>query len=85
MSYFVKFKCTNCLHIFSKELQPAVAALGRAGHCPKCGCTQDTPGTNGQKIGVFPIVPEEEAGGTGKKFEVLLEDGGISIKKLDGK
>ena len=83
MSYTVKFKCTNCFNIFSKELEPGVSALGRAGFCPKCGCNQDTPGAGGQKIGVFPIVPESDNKVKGDRFEVLLEQDGLTIKKMD--
>lgn len=85
MSYVVKFKCTNCANIFSKDMEPGTAALGRAGICPKCGCNQETVGANGQKIGVFPIVPDEEAGVKGNKFEVLLENEGLTIKPIEGR
>jgi len=83
MSYCVKFKCTNCLSIFSKELTPATPALGKAGNCPKCGCNQETVGSSGQKIGVFPIVPETDGEVQGNRFEVLLEQDGLTIKRIE--
>jgi hypothetical protein len=70
-TYRVKFKCTNCSYIFTKELEMGVAALGRAGACTNCGCSQDTTGPNGQKIGVFPIVSKSEPKSS---LELLLEE-----------
>jgi len=60
-----------------------MSALGRAGNCLKCGCNEDTIGSNGQKIGVFPIVPDSNDKVEGSRFEVLLEQNGLTIKKLD--
>ena len=83
MEYDVKFRCTNCQFIFTKTLPKQSPALGAAGSCPKCGCNQETVGKNGQKIGVFQIVPEDAEGVKGNKFEVLLENDGLVIKQVE--
>ncbi len=78
--YGVKFKCTNCEHIFGKQFKKGMAAPGRAGDCPNCGCNQDTVGANNQKIGVFPIIPLGE-NEPKKKTEILLEGENLVIKR----
>ena len=82
--YEVKFKCSNCEYIFSKVLPKGSPALGSAGICPKCGCNQETVGRNGQKVGVFQIVPEDEDQKDGTPLEILLEkDGSLKVKKIE--
>lgn len=79
-TYQVKFKCSNCLHIFEKEIMRAVSALGRAGDCPECGCNENTVGSHGQKIGIFQIVTNKDAEvALGKRFEILVENEQITI------
>jgi len=70
-SYKVNFKCNNCSHVFTKELQRGTVASGRAGECPVCGCDQDSVGAHGSKIGVFQIVGEAKPK---NKIELLLEE-----------
>lgn len=79
-TYSVKFKCMNCSFIFTREIEKGVSALGRAGECPSCGCNQDTAGTNGQKIGVFPIETEDLKKST---LQLLLEEFGVITPKQE--
>jgi len=76
--YKVKFKCLNCSFIFTKQLEKGVAALGRAGNCPECDCNENTVGTGGQKLGVFPIVTKEDSKST---LQLLLEEFGVITPK----
>lgn len=73
-AYEVKFKCTNCSSVFIKQLERGAAALGRAGECPNCGCTQETVRPSGQKIGMFPVISEDSSK---SKLQLLLEEFGV--------
>ncbi len=72
-SYEINFKCRNCGHIFSKTLTKGTTAEGHAGPCPYCGCTENTTGANGQKLGRFQVIPVVEDLEKAKKIELLLE------------
>ena len=82
--YTVKFKCPNCLTIFSKDILKGYSAAGNAGNCPKCECSEDSVvRSTGQKLGRFEIVPETEefeVTTKGTKFEILMEEDGIKLK-----
>jgi hypothetical protein len=80
--YEVKFQCTNCRFIFIKILNKGTTALGRAGACPNCGCSENSVGNSKQKIGVFPIITDRELlDPEFDKYEILLETDNITIKK----
>lgn len=56
--YLIEFQCPNCGEIFSKNIQKGVAASGRGGTCPNCGCKD---GDTTFHLGNFKVVKKNES------------------------